>query len=411
MSPLRVLYVLNASGGGATQGILELLRGLPGDQYEAYLAVPNEPEFRQQQLFSQLAAATYVVPMSWWNRKLTLPAWWRLMAWGSSTARTLAHLRPVTTLCNLIRRHQIDLVYTTTALTLDGALAARVCKVPHIWHIKERIGQRGRVKFLLPDMLLARLMVALSDRIIVMSHFINDFFEHQGLAQQIEVISDGVDLGQFNSDHGAELRKQLGVQPNQLLIGMAADLGAVWKQHRLFFDMAARITNQFPEIRFGVFGRPPSRQSNPAYNRPWSYYQELHQYVHELGLEDRVLWAGFHSDIAQMMSALDILVHPCDTEPFGRVAIEAMAAYRPVIGPSAGGIAETVLDKVTGLLVAPRQEGAFSHAVSRLATNARMRRSLGEAGHKHVAANYSIGQHIKRITELYATVRSRARDI
>ena len=78
--------------------------------------------------------------------------------------------------------------------------------------------------------------------------------------------------------------------------------------------------------------------------------------------------------------AADIVVMPSDSEPFGRVAIEAMVLSKPVVGTRAGGLPEIVRDGETGLLVVPRFPESLATACARLLENHSLAQSLGEAG-------------------------------
>ena len=71
-------------------------------------------------------------------------------------------------------------------------------------------------------------------------------------------------------------------------------------------------------------------------------------------------------------------MHPCDIEPFGRIAIEAMAAGTPVVGPNVGGISETVVDGETGILVAPGALDAFANATEQLIRDPSLRAKNGQ---------------------------------
>src|SRR5207247_6820038 len=121
------------------------------------------------------------------------------------------------------------------------------------------------------------------------------------------------------------------------------------------------------------------RRGSPAHNAPWRRYRRLVEQARSLGLEKRATIGVFCPDIVQMMEAVDVLVHPCDIEPFGRVAIEAMAARRPVVGPCRGGIAESVVHGETGLLVPPDDVMAFAEATAVLAADPELRARMGES--------------------------------
>ncbi|MGC1375512.1 MAG: glycosyltransferase family 4 protein [Anaerolineales bacterium] len=401
--PLRILYILNASGGGATQGILELLRSLPREAYQAFLVVPDQPTERQRAIFSGLAQEYFRVPMIWWNLKVDLPWYWRVLVWARGWLKTLGHLLPLWQLCKIIREKEIDIVYTNTVMILDGALAARLCGIPHIWHIKEWIGSKARVKFFLPDWLLVKVIMGLSERVLVMTQFIGDiFYRYYNDQDKVSIIYDGVDLADFQSvGRGLALRASLGIPAACFLVGMSASLSARWKQHGLFIKMASLLSVRFPEMRFVIFGSTPCKYVNPAYNYPWNYYQTLIAQVKMSDLEGKFYWAGFCEGIPAMMDALDVLVHPCETEPFGRVAIEAMAAMRPVVGPRRGGIAESIVDRQTGLLVEPGDPQAFADAVASLFEQPQLRTALAGHGPARVARSFSIEQHVAQIGAVF----------
>lgn len=401
-APLRTLYVLNAAAGGATQGIIELLRQLPAEEHEAYLVIPAAPNENQQKIFSQVAKEVFIVPMTWWNSAAEMPILWRFLTWLRGAVGTLFHLLPLWKLCRIIRSRKIDIVYTNTIVVLDGALAAKLCGVPHIWHIKEWFGAKGRVQFGIPDAWLAKLISALSASVIVMTEFIGEFFSPYKMENKVRVIYDGVHPADFEKEsNGLALRETLGIQPGQFVVGMAASLSSVWKEHAVFIEMAALLADEFPKMVFAAFGSEPKKHRNPAYNQPWRYYQGLQQHVRRLGLQEKFIWAGFHADIPQMMSALDVLVHPCAHEPFGRVAIEAQAAGRPVVGPNSGGIAESVVHGKTGLLVEPGNPRAFADGVRLLARDRNMLKQYGANGRAHVRQNFSNNRHAQEIARLY----------
>jgi glycosyltransferase involved in cell wall biosynthesis len=405
------MYVLNSPGGGATQGIVELLKGMPRDRYEHYLVIPGAPDEKQAEIFARLATETRVVPLNWWNQNRDLAPWLRLAIAASSTIRTAAHLKPVLALRKLIREWNIDIVYTTTALTIDGALAARTCGVPHIWHIKETVGRNGRVKFPLPDALLTRVFLGLSARVLVMTNFIGELFGNGRRDPSVVVVNDGVDVKSFeDAAGGSELRKKLGVGDDELLVAMVASLSSTWKRHSLFIQSAKALASSYPRVRFAIFGPEPRYQSNPAYNKPWQYFQGLRRQVEDSGLKDRFIWAGFHENIPEMMAAIDLVVHPCDIEPFGRLAIEAMAAGRPVIGPDRGGIAESVVHGETGLLVPAGNVTALADATARLIIDPDLRHRFGAAGRRHAEQSFSLEQHVRQIETIFTEVRRNRSD-
>ncbi len=76
-------------------------------------------------------------------------------------------------------------------------------------------------------------------------------------------------------------------------------------------------------------------------------------------------------------------------EPFGAVALEAMAAGRPVVASAVGGLAELVVDGTTGIHVPPGDVPALRNALERIVADAPLRARLGAAGRERAEA-YSL---------------------
>ena len=101
----------------------------------------------------------------------------------------------------------------------------------------------------------------------------------------------------------------------------------------------------------------------------------------ELGVTDRVVFAGHRDDAARVVAAADVFALPSWTEGLPLVVLEAMALARPVVATTVGGTPELVSDGETGLLVPPRDvERAHRRAQAGPRRRRRCGRRLGEAG-------------------------------
>jgi glycosyltransferase involved in cell wall biosynthesis len=84
------------------------------------------------------------------------------------------------------------------------------------------------------------------------------------------------------------------------------------------------------------------------------YVEKLHEQVEELGLQKRVSFVGFQSNVSEWMVACDLIAHTSTApEPFGRVIVEGMLCGRPVVAADAGGATEIVEHGHTGWLTPP----------------------------------------------------------
>lgn len=102
----------------------------------------------------------------------------------------------------------------------------------------------------------------------------------------------------------------------------------------------------------------------------------------------------------------DIFVAPSRFESFGLVYLEAMRQGKPVVGTTAGGIPEVVQDGVTGLLTEPGDPVSLAKALSRLAQDAGLRESMGEAGRRHFEQRFTADRMARESHGLYALSRA-----
>lgn len=389
---MRVLYVLNAVGGGASLGIYEMLRTQPS--IDAYAVVPYGGDLTP---LAPLFRAVRPAALPWWNRPHD-PLRGAAIRLGERR-RGVTEAKGTAQLVALIREWGIDLVHTGTAMNREGALAAQQTGTPHLWHIKEGIGRANRVQFPLPDADLVGYISGLSAGVVAMSAYVAGIFQ-QHHCPNLTIIPDGVDLAPYLTGESRALRAHLGIAADTPLIGMVAGLSSTWKRHDLFIEMAGRLAKEDARAQFVIIGGLP-RATRFPYDVPHRYAQSMLRLAREQVAAGRLTFLEHVPNPPDIMRSLDVLVHPCDIEPFGRVAIEAMAAGTPVIGTTSGGIAETVIDSVTGLLVAPNDPAALAAAARRLIEDADLRRRLGEAGKVHVSQHYGIDLFTERMLALY----------
>ena len=134
---------------------------------------------------------------------------------------------------------------------------------------------------------------------------------------------------------------------------------------------------------------------------------ELADVTAALGLTDRVHFLG-RADrrlVASLFAGCDLFVMPSRHEPQGIVALEAMAAAKAVVASNVGGVAEVVLDGVTGRLVPGGDEGALAAAVAALLADPQARQRLGAAGRER-AMEFDWARVAARYQAVYERVTS-----
>lgn len=128
---------------------------------------------------------------------------------------------------------------------------------------------------------------------------------------------------------------------------------------------------------------------------------ELERLAVSLGIASHVMFLGTRSDVAAVLRACDVFCHAASFEPFGIVAIEAMAVGLPIVVPSSGGIQETLAHGVSGLLYPALDHRALGEAMRTLTSNPHLRASIGLAGHRVAEEKFSVQQYLSKLYQAY----------
>lgn len=185
--------------------------------------------------------------------------------------------------------------------------------------------------------------------------------------ESLKVIYSGVDLDEFSQTGTRNLRIELGLKDNEILVGALARLSSI-KGLEYLIDAAAAIKKDAIPVKFAIVGAGRLES-------------ELKDRAAKLGLGETLIFTGFRSDAADALRSFDVCVLPSvHSEGFSNSVIEAMACARPVVGTTVAGTPEAVVDGETGILVPPRDAQSLANAISILAGDDLLRKRMGEAG-------------------------------
>jgi glycogen(starch) synthase len=134
---------------------------------------------------------------------------------------------------------------------------------------------------------------------------------------------------------------------------------------------------------------------------------DLHAHAQRLGLGDRVHMPGrlADRDVAAVVGGADVALVPSRYEPFGLVALEAMAAGTPVVATATGGLRDVVSDGVTGRLVPPGAPGPLAEAIDALLGDPTARRSVADQAAAAVRDHFDWAVVAADTARVYADVR------
>lgn len=286
---------------------------------------------------------------------------------------------------DLIHANSIRAGLVATAATFG--LKTRV-----VWHLHDLLPHHPLSSLIRASAFLSprTQMIAVSQA--VADNFIGLFFP---LKQRVRAILNGIDLEKFQPSRAArqEIREEFQLDAAEHVIGIVGQLTPRKGQLELVRAFAQVLT-QISRATLLIVGAP-------LFNRDEEYAALLKKTAQELGMAERVRFTGARSDVAAMMQALDLLVINSSAEPFGLVAVEAMACGTPILAAASGGIPEIIEHGRNGWLIPPGNEPALAGAVVHLISQPALTAELVERGGIHVASHFSAERYLSELQALY----------
>lgn len=209
-------------------------------------------------------------------------------------------------------------------------------------------------------------------------------------APGIRVVPCGVDTSEFTPDGDVWPRSD---RPRLLSLGRLVERKGV--------DTVIRAMPHLPAAELLVAGGPPEPELPQD-----AEACRLLALADELGVADRVRLLGSvgHEAVPALIRSADLVVSTPWYEPFGIVPLEAMSCGRPVVGSAVGGLLDTVVDGVTGILVPPRDPYAVTAAVQSLLASERRRLGFGRAARRRAKVEYDWARVAEGVEQVYRSV-------
>lgn len=206
-----------------------------------------------------------------------------------------------------------------------------------------------------------------------------------------EVVPNGIDPAEFEVSPAdiAAYRATLGNRPTILFAGrISREKGAY-----LLLDALERVIQTVPDAQLLMLGTPelaaPILKDRPA----------LSPHIHFGGwLNGRALSTAFCA--ADVIAAPSIFL-----ESLGMVALEGMAARKPLVVSCFGGLPETVEEGVNGFIVNPFDTGALADRLSRLLGDPALRERMGAAGYARIGERFTLARQMAAMTAIFERVR------
>jgi D-inositol-3-phosphate glycosyltransferase len=217
----------------------------------------------------------------------------------------------------------------------------------------------------------------------------------------IEVIPCGTDVETFHRMPQPEAREVLGFEPEEklvLYVGRFDPRKGIETLVRSFAALYNQTEAQLKsKLRLVIVGGCQQGQADADEKG------RIEALVAELGISRHTTFVGQvgHDRLPLYYTAADVCVIPSHYEPFGLVAIEAMACGTPVVASNVGGLKFTVINNETGLLVMPQDVQSFAAAIEIVLTKEHWSTQAKDQASTWVNDNFSWTGVAVQLSDLY----------
>lgn len=210
-------------------------------------------------------------------------------------------------------------------------------------------------------------------------------------AEKMTVISNGYDLSKLSRMPGQReiVRERLNVADEIVLVGTVGRFDPL-KDHENFVMAAAQVALARPQVRFLMVGR--GLDSSNA---------QIAALLAKLDVASRFILLGERSDVADLLSAMDVYCLASRAEGFPNAVAEAMAMHVPCVVTDVGDAALIVQD--TGYVVPPRNPTALAAAIQAMVDlPAAERTKLGVRARRIIEGSFSMDSAAQHYGAIYS---------
>ena len=302
----------------------------------------------------------------------------------------LSELQKVLRFVHLVKQRQIQLlVGILPHAVMLGALVSRLAKVPVYvsWRRSSECLQPPKFLPFLPRLTndCTRLVIANSEAVK------NEVIKGELLSPaKVQVIYNGVETETFGGCDRDAGRRTLGIEAHQPIVAVLANF-IPYKGHAVFLEAWKDVITHFPRALALLIGSGPT-------------FPQITSMAAAQGLSDSIRFTGTRFDIPEILSAIDVLVHPSLVEGFSNAILEGMASGKPVVASSIGGNPEAVLHGKTGLLVSHDNSQELSRAILELLNDPHEARRMGDRGRTRAGELFPFSKMVQKYETIFQSL-------
>ena len=349
---INILELESSKGwGGQEKRTARLVNSLDKSQFKVFWAVQPNSELLKRQ--HEIDATFFEVAI---KKSYDLVALWKII--------------------KLIKEHRIDIIATHSGK--DGWIGALAGLFTNAKVIRTRHLQTP---------ITSPLSYNLNDHVVTVSRQVKEYLISRGVKEdKLSVIYTGVDTQRFSPTQKHDIKEELGLDKETIIVGIVAVLRAA-KRHKDLIEAFSNIQTD-KKIALVIVGSGPQ-------------YDTLQELIKTSPRANDIFMLGHREDIDRMLPSFDIIVLPSNMEALGTAILEASACAVTCVGSRVGGIPECIHDLSTGFLFEKENVQELSHALTKLINDDALRQTYSHNARQLVETSFSVTTMTEKTEDLY----------
>lgn len=291
----------------------------------------------------------------------------------------------------LLKKKKIDILY---AHLIDGGFvglaAAKLARIPVTIFTRHHSDLTFAGKKEPLFRILDKICSVMADHIIASSQGEKDAVIKEGVPQKkVTLVYYAFDMENFrisSIDAPQRIRQEFSLQDSFVVCTIARL--HIDKGHIYLFQAAKDLVKRNDQIKFLLLGEGDLRD----------YLESL---AREMGIQDNVIFAGYRTNVFDILAACDIVVHPTLSEALCQVMIETLSMGKPLIISDVSGVADVVKNYENGIIIPSKDPQAIYDAVLYMMNNPEHAKQMGQSTQNEVRRRFDIKTSIKKLENLY----------
>lgn len=287
-------------------------------------------------------------------------------------------IKAIKKIINIIKKYNIDIISTHSGK--DGWIGAIAglftnTKVIRTRHLQTPISSTFSYN--------------LSDKVVTVSKQVENYLLKKGVKEEkLLTIYTGIDTDQFSPEIKIDIKNELNLPKNTIIIGIVAVLRTA-KRHIDLIEAFSNIKSD-KNIALIIIGSGPQKNN-------------IKNFIKEKNLKN-IYMLGHRENIDKILPSFDIFVLPSEMEALGTAILEASACGVACIGSNVGGIPEVIKDNKTGFLFESKNIKDLQNKLEKLINDDKLRRKFGKKAREEVLKNFSVKKMVENTQKLYENI-------